>query len=113
MRRPVSRSPLIQNVTLCTCRLAPGLASSAQAPRASRRWSRALVGAWPALRGSVRLDQAALDQWDVEALGRDIGYLPQQIELFDGTVAENIARFDPDASADDVLAAAQAPASTR
>ncbi len=69
---------------------------------------RALVGAWPALRGTVRLDQAALEQWDVEALGRDIGYLPQDIELFDGTVAENIARFDQNAKPKDILAAAQA-----
>jgi ATP-binding cassette subfamily C protein len=69
---------------------------------------RALVGAWPSLRGTVRLDQAALEQWDVEQLGRDIGYLPQDIELFEGTVAENISRFDPDAEPRAILAAAQA-----
>ena len=69
---------------------------------------RAIVGAWPALRGTVRLDQAALDQWDVETLGRDIGYLPQDIELFDGTVADNICRFDKNADAKDILAAAKA-----
>ncbi len=69
---------------------------------------RAIVGAWPSLRGTVRLDHAALEHWDPEALGRDIGYLPQDIELFDGTVAQNIARFDKNARAEDILAAAQA-----
>jgi ATP-binding cassette subfamily C protein len=60
----------------------------------------ALVGVWAPVRGKVRLDQAALDQWVPEALGRHIGYLPQDVELFDGTVAQNISRFrtgdDPD-----------------
>jgi PrtD family type I secretion system ABC transporter len=70
---------------------------------------RALVGAWlPMSRGgSVRLDGATLDQWSTEALGRDIGYLPQDIELFEGTVAENIARLDPEATSEDVIAAAR------
>jgi ATP-binding cassette subfamily C protein len=70
--------------------------------------ARALVGAWLPLRGTVRLDRAALDQWGAEALGRHIGYLPQGIELFDGTVAENIARFDPHASSESIIAAARA-----
>ncbi len=69
---------------------------------------RALVGAWVPLRGRVRFDDASIDQWDEAALGRDIGYLPQDIELFDGTVAENIARFDPDAGPEVILAAAEA-----
>ncbi len=70
---------------------------------------RALVGAWlPAPRGgSVRLDGATLDQWSPEMLGCDIGYLPQEIDLFDGTVAENIARLDPNASSESVIAAAR------
>jgi ATP-binding cassette subfamily C protein len=62
--------------------------------------ARALVGAWMPARGKVRLDAAALDQWQPEMLGRHIGYLPQDVELFAGTVAQNIARFrlaeDPD-----------------
>jgi len=69
---------------------------------------RCLTGVWPASRGSVRLDGAALDQWDVSQLGRQIGYLPQDVELFEGTIAQNIARFLPDVSDDDVVAAAQA-----
>jgi PrtD family type I secretion system ABC transporter len=70
---------------------------------------RALVGAWIPLPrgGSVRLDGATLDQWAPEAIGRDIGYLPQDIELFDGTVAENISRLDPNPSSEAVIAAAK------
>lgn len=62
--------------------------------------ARVLVGVWPAASGCVRLDGAEVARWDREALGPHIGYLPQDVELFDGTVAENIARFqevDPDA----------------
>lgn len=55
--------------------------------------ARCLVNAWPPLRGKVRLDGAALDQWRPETLGMLIGYLPQDVQLFAGTVAENIARF--------------------
>jgi ATP-binding cassette subfamily C protein PrsD len=69
--------------------------------------SKALVGIWPAEQGVVRLDGAALDQWRNEDLGRHIGYLPQDVSLFDGTVAENICRFDEDADSDAILKAAQ------
>lgn len=70
--------------------------------------ARALVGVWLPVRGKVRIDGAALEQWNPESLGRHIGYLPQDIELIDGTVAQNIARFDPDAPATDIIKAAQA-----
>ena len=70
--------------------------------------ARVLVGAWVPAGGKVRLDGASLDQWDVEALGRHIGYLPQGVELFDGTIAENISRFEDDADAQAVVAAAKA-----
>jgi ATP-binding cassette subfamily C protein PrsD len=69
--------------------------------------SKALVGVWPTRTGVVRLDGAALDQWRNEDLGRYIGYLPQDVALFDGTVAENICRFDDRASSDAILKAAQ------
>jgi PrtD family type I secretion system ABC transporter len=68
---------------------------------------RALVGVWQPVRGKVRLDAAALDQWSPEVLGRHVGYLPQDVELFAGTVAQNICRFDPDAIAENIIAAAK------
>jgi len=79
-------------------------------PSASGKSSlvRALVGVWPLLQGKVRIDGAALDQWSPEQLGRHVGYLPQDMELFAGSVADNIARFEPDAPADKVIAAAEA-----
>ncbi|MBU6456240.1 MAG: type I secretion system permease/ATPase [Bradyrhizobium sp.] len=69
--------------------------------------ARVLVGVWQPFRGKVRLDGAALDQWSPDVLGRHIGYLPQDVELFAGTVAQNICRFDPDASSDGIIAAAK------
>jgi|LNFM01.1.fsa_nt_gb PrtD family type I secretion system ABC transporter len=68
---------------------------------------RALIGAWNPLRGTVRLDGAALDQWAPDDLGVHIGYLPQEFELIEGTVAENISRFEQDAPADLVIDAAR------
>lgn len=55
--------------------------------------ARALVGAWPTARGVVRLDGATFEQWSRDVIGAAIGYLPQDVELFAGTIAENIARF--------------------
>jgi ATP-binding cassette subfamily C protein len=69
--------------------------------------ARLLVGVWQPVRGKVRLDGAALDQWDEETLGRYIGYLPQDVELFAGTVSENIARFDSAADPAKVVEAAK------
>ena len=69
---------------------------------------RVLVGVWQPVRGNVRLDGAALDQWASDALGRHIGYLPQDVELLAGTVAENIARFEPNPDNEAVIAAAKA-----
>jgi PrtD family type I secretion system ABC transporter len=70
--------------------------------------ARALVGAWPVARGRVRVDDATFDQWSNETFGQFIGYLPQDVELFDGTVAMNICRFRADADSNSVVAAAQA-----
>lgn len=66
-----------------------------------------LAGVWSAQRGTVRLDGTALEHWHPDDLRRAVGYLPQQIELFEGTVRANIARLDPDARDEDVLLAAE------
>ena len=68
---------------------------------------KALVGIWPAAKGVVRLDHAAIDQWHIDDLGRHIGYLPQDVALFDGTVAQNIARFEETKTSDAILDAAR------
>jgi ATP-binding cassette subfamily C protein len=68
---------------------------------------RTLVGIWPPATGSVRLDGAALDQWDPELLGRHIGFISQTVELFDGTISENIARMSTAPDTDAVLHAAR------
>ncbi|MDA7946092.1 MAG: type I secretion system permease/ATPase [Hyphomicrobiaceae bacterium] len=90
-------------------KIEPGDALGVIGPSASGKstLARALVGVWPALKGAVRLNRAALDQWDAKQLGRNIGYLPQDVELFDGTVEENIGRFDPDRDPEAIVAAAQ------
>lgn len=67
--------------------------------------ARVLVGVWPLVRGSVRLDGHDLAQWDPQELGPHIGYLPQDVELFAGSVAQNIARFR-DADSEAVMEAA-------
>ncbi|GCA50813.1 type I secretion system ATP-binding protein PrsD [Sinorhizobium sp. KGO-5] len=79
-------------------------------PSASGKSSlaRAILGIWPAYRGSVRLDGAALDQWDSDTLGKHVGYLPQDVELFAGTIAQNICRFAEDATSEAIVAAAKA-----
>jgi PrtD family type I secretion system ABC transporter len=69
---------------------------------------RALTGIWPALRGSVRLDDAELTQWRDDVLGRYVGYLPQEVALLDGTIEQNISRFDPAADPRAIVAAARA-----
>ncbi|MDP4024012.1 type I secretion system permease/ATPase [Methylobacterium sp. NEAU 140] len=93
-----------------TFTLAAGQGLGVIGPSASGKSSlaRALVGVWVPTRGKVRLDGAALDQWSSEALGRHVGFLPQESGLFAGTIGENIARFEPEAPAEAVIAAARA-----
>ncbi|UWQ21622.1 type I secretion system permease/ATPase [Jannaschia sp. W003] len=69
--------------------------------------ARALTGAWPAAGGKIRLDAATLDQYDPDVLGGYVGYLPQTVTLFDGTIAENIARLAPDPDPARVVTAAK------
>lgn len=90
--------------------LAAGDAMGVIGPSAAGKTSlaRVLTGVWRPLRGTVRLDGATLDQWDSERLGASIGYLPQTVELLEGTVAHNIARFEPEADSALIIAAARA-----
>jgi ATP-binding cassette subfamily C protein len=78
-------------------------------PSASGKSSlaRLLVGIWRPVRGKVCLDGATLDQWTTTALGGSIGYLPQNVELLSGTVAQNIARFETEANTDAIVDAAR------
>jgi ATP-binding cassette subfamily C protein len=102
---PGALHPSVKNVSFS---LKSGSALGIIGPSASGKSSlaRALVGVWQASGGSVRLDGATLDQWSVQARGRDIGYLPQDVELFEGTIAQNIARFE-DADPEGVIRAAE------
>ena len=68
--------------------------------------ARALVGAWPVAAGAIRIDGAPIEQWRPEDLGSTVGYLPQDVELFAGTVEENISRFEPSTDPNKVISAA-------
>ena len=103
---PGVRTATLRNVSF---RVEPGQALGVIGPSASGKstLARLLVGVWRAAAGSVRLDGAALDQFSDDALGRYVGYLPQDVALFDGTVADNIARLSPQIDAEAVVTAAK------
>ena len=104
---PGSQRMTVQGVTMT---LKPGQALAVIGPSAAGKTSlmRVMLGIWRANRGEVRMDGATLDQWDPEDLGRYIGYVPQTVELVEGTIGENISRFDPEATSEGVVAAARA-----
>ncbi|RUU45970.1 type I secretion system permease/ATPase [Mesorhizobium sp. M6A.T.Ce.TU.002.03.1.1] len=103
---PGERRMVVQDATFA---LERGVGLGIVGPSASGKSSlvRAIAGIWLPVRGTVRLDGATLDQWSPEELGNHVGYLPQDVQLFDGTIAENIARFEPQAPSDKILAAAR------
>ncbi|MGB8398367.1 type I secretion system permease/ATPase [Bradyrhizobium sp.] len=103
---PGSDKPIVSNISF-SLKAGMGLALLGASASGKTSLSKALVGIWPARHGVVRLDGAALDQWRNEDLGRYVGYLPQEVSLFDGTAAENICRFDERATSDAILKAAQ------
>lgn len=104
---PGSNAPIIRAVSF---NLAPGEALGLIGPSASGKstLARLLVGVWPAQGGKVRLDGADIFQWNKAELGPWLGYLPQDVELFEGSIAENIARFGEVDSNAVILAARQA-----
>lgn len=87
----------------------PGQAMGIIGPSGSGKstLARALTGVWRPAAGKIRLDGASLEQYTPEMLGQHVGYLPQSVQLFDGTVAENIARLSPNPDAEKVVAAAR------
>jgi ABC-type protease/lipase transport system, ATPase and permease components len=89
MVAPGDQRVIVQDVTFV---LETGSGVGIIGPSGSGKSSlvRALVGVWMPARGKVRLDGAALDQWSSDVLGRHVGYLPQDVELFAGSVAQNI-----------------------
>ena len=104
---PGQQTPIIKRASF---QVTAGQALGVIGPSASGKTvlGRALVGIWQPIHGSVLLDGASLTQWDPVDLGPHIGYLPQDVQLFDGTIAENIARFAQDAANSDIIAAAEA-----
>ena len=106
---PGGTAPVLRNVSFT---LPPGKALGVIGPSGSGKSSlaRALSGVWRPAAGRTRLDGAALDQYDPDRLGSYIGYLPQRVTLFDGTIADNIARLQPGADAGRIVAAARAAA---
>ncbi len=105
---PGESKPVIQGVTF-DLKAGDGLGIIGPSASGKSTLARALVGIWVPMRmgGSVRLDGASLDQWAPDALGKHLGYLPQDIALFEGSVADNIARFDTEASSEEIVAAAR------
>ena len=103
---PGDQKVIVQDITF-TLEAGHGLGVIGPSGSGKSSLARALVGVWQPFRGKVRLDGAALDQWSPDILGRHIGYLPQDVELFAGTVAQNISRFDPDAGSDAIIMAAK------
>ncbi len=103
---PGKSVPLLQGVNF---QLDPGQAMGVIGPTGAGKSSlaRTLVGVWPAAKGNICIDGAPLTQWDPDQLGGYIGYLPQTVELFAGSVEQNIARFARDAEPDAIVSAAR------
>lgn len=106
---PGVRVPIIRNITF-ELKAGDGLGIIGPSAAGKSTLARALVGIWQptAVGGAVRLDGASLNQWSTDTLGQHIGYLPQDVELFAGTIADNISRFEAAPDSDSIIAAAKA-----
>ena len=105
VRPPESEAIVINNVSLS---LQPGTVTGIIGPSGCGKSTlvRAIVGVWPTFRGAVRYDGANIDNWDSGKLGPNIGYMPQDVELFSGSVAQNICRFQ-EIEPEEIVAAAK------
>mgnify|MGYP000497870085 CR=1 FL=1 len=103
---PGEKTPQLRNLTF---KVEPGQALGVIGPSGSGKstLARAITGVWRAAAGTIRLDGAALDQYAPDVLGQHIGYLPQRVQLFEGTIAQNIARLADAPDSEKVVAAAQ------
>jgi PrtD family type I secretion system ABC transporter len=106
IQMPGVEKPVLQGITFT---LEPGHGIGVIGPTGAGKstLARALVGVMPITRGTVRIDGATNDQRDIDELGKLIGYLPQDVQLFDGTAAQNIARFEVDADPNKIVEAAR------
>lgn len=103
----LAKKPIVKNVSV---ELKPGEALGIIGPSGAGKstLARAMVGVERVISGEIRLDGADLLAWNRDEVGKHVGYLPQEAELFAGTVAQNIARFDETATDEEIIAAAQA-----
>jgi len=104
---PASRQMIVHGITFAL-NAGDGLGLIGPSGSGKSTLARAVAGVWPVAHGAIRFDGALAGQWTSVARGRFIGYLPQDVELFDGTIAENIARMQADFAAETVVAAARA-----
>jgi len=104
---PGAKEPVVQNVSF---RLEAGQSLALIGPSGAGKTSlaKAILGIWTAPRGEVRIDGAMMQQWDRDELGRSLGYVPQIVELIEGTISENISRFEVADDSGKIVAAAEA-----
>jgi ATP-binding cassette subfamily C protein len=100
------RQPIVQNISL-ELKAGDGLGIIGPSGSGKSTLARGIVGILPALKGSVRFDGADIGQWDEDKIGSFIGYLPQSVQLFDGSIAENISRFKAGAEPQTIIEAAK------
>ena len=104
---PGTQRTVISNLSL-EMRCGQALAIIGPSAAGKSSLARAITGVWPVVRGCVRLDGAEFDRWSPEDLGSHLGYVPQDVSLFEGTIADNIARLEDEKDSAAIVAAAKA-----